>query len=332
MLKHMCSVAFAAVLVPMAGAWDAAGHRVIARLAIEGMPAGTPDWIKSPAAVDRISDQAVVPDRWRSTKVAQLQHSANPDHYFDIEDLEPYDLKFADIPPLRLEFVKALLQTQCRKGWATPPKAVNPARDPDKTQEWPGFLPYSILEQYGKVQSAFRVVRVLEKLNDPRREAQLAQAKADATVNMGILAHYVGDAAQPLHTTKHHHGWVGDNPNGYTTDRGFHSYIDGGVIKHHKIDAADVRPVCKFDAKVDGKDPWPQVIIYIQRSFDQVTPLYELKKTGELEKSPGKEFIEHRLADAASMLEGLYQSAWEAAAPEKADIDEFVKYDGQVSG
>ena len=22
----------------------------------------------------------------------------------------------------------------------------------------------------------------------------------------------VGDAAQPLHTTRHHHGWVGDNP------------------------------------------------------------------------------------------------------------------------
>jgi len=26
------------------------------------------------------------------------------------------------------------------------------------------------------------------------------------------------------------HGWVGDNPQGYTTNRGFHAWIDGGYF------------------------------------------------------------------------------------------------------
>ena len=46
-----------------------------------------------------------------------------------------------------------------------------------------------------------------------------------------------GDIAQPLHTTKHHHGWKGENPNGYTTEYSIHAYIDGGVLKLHRINA-----------------------------------------------------------------------------------------------
>lgn len=328
-LLERCRVAVVLLLAasPAIG-WDAAGHRMITQLAIEGLPQDSAPWLKNPDTISRITDQAVVPDRWRSTKIAQLQHANNPDHYFDLEDLEPYGIKFAEIPTLRIEFIKRLMEIRCQKGWTSSPKPVNPARDTDKTQEWPGFLPWAIAEQYGKVQSAMRVIRILEQLDDPGRALQLEQAKQDAGVHMGILAHYVGDAAQPLHTTKHHHGWVGDNPKNYTTDRGIHSYIDGGVIRLHKIDAESVRPGCKFTMQIDERDPWGNILVYIQRSFDGVEPLYELKKTGELEKSPGKEFIESRLADAAAMLEGLYEAAWRGAEPDKRDVDEFTRYDG----
>jgi len=227
-----------------------------------------------------------------------------------------------------MEFIKKLMEIRAQKNWTLAPKAVNPARDFDKTQEWPGFLPYAILEQYGKVESAFRVIRVLEKLDDPARAVQLEQAKADATVHIGILAHYVGDAAQPLHMTKHHHGWVGDNPKGYTTDRNIHAYIDGGVLRLHHIDADAVRPLCKFTVKVNESDPWDDVLTYLDRSFKQVEPLYELKKTGDLDKEPGKIFIEERLADAAAMLNGMISAAWNAADPTKAHVDEFKRYDG----
>jgi hypothetical protein len=315
-------------LAAPAVAWDAAGHRTVTHLALEGMRPDAPAWLTAPDMVARIADQSVVPDRWRSIKVSQLQHANNPDHYFDLEDLEPYEIKFADISPLRVEFIKQLMEVRCKKGWTRSPKPVNPSRDTDKTQEWPGFLPWAIAEQFGKVQSAMRVTRVLDKIDDPRRANQLEQARADLSVHMGILAHFVGDAAQPLHMTKHHHGWVGDNPSGYFTDSKFHSYIDGGVIRLHQIDAEAVRPRCRFTRVLDGRDPWPDILVYLQRSFDQVVPLYELKKSGELEKSPGKDFIESRLADAASMLQALYAAAWKASDPDQGDIDDFVRYDG----
>ncbi|MCX5690697.1 MAG: hypothetical protein NTV94_13105 [Planctomycetota bacterium] len=323
-LAAICS----AIATTTAFAWDASGHRMITTLAIEQLPAQGPVWLKDPAISVRIADQSTVPDRWRSVKIGQLQHASNPDHYFDIEDLQPYELEFKNISPLRVEFIKQLLEIRVQKGWKLPPKAVNAARDPDKTQEWPGFLPFAVMEGYGKLQSSFKVIRVLEKINDPARAHQLEQARADATVQMGLLAHFVGDAAQPLHTTQHHHGWVGDNPKGYTTERGFHAEIDGGVIRLHHIDAASVRPACRGAATVDRKDPWNDVVTYIERSFKQVEPLYELKKTGDLAKDPGKEFIQQRLADASMMLAGLTEAAWEAADPSDSDVADFKKYDG----
>ncbi|MEY3232547.1 MAG: hypothetical protein RL689_2636 [Planctomycetota bacterium] len=327
MNRRLSAVLCALLAAPAAMAWDADGHRAITTVAIEGLSAQGPAWLKDKAVAKRVADQSTVPDRWRGVKVSQLAHANNPDHYFDVEDLEAYDLDLRRIAPLRLEFVKQLLEIRAAKGWKLPPKPINPARDPDKTQEWPGFLPFAIAEQYGKVQSAFKVIRVLEAMNEPARAHQLEQAKADATVHLGILAHYVGDAAQPLHTTKHHHGWVGDNPKGYTTDRGFHSYIDGGILRHHRITAETVRPSCRFTRAVDAKDPWNDVLAHLERSHAEVEPFYEFKRTGDLEKEPGKKAVEARLADGATMLAALVEAAWKAAEPDKKDIADFKKFD-----
>jgi len=308
-------------------AWDAYGHRLITQLALEGLPPDSPAWLKDKDCIVQVMDQATVPDRWRSTKVGQLTHLNNPDHYIDVEDLEPCGLSLRRLPPLRYEFVKQLVLARERAGADFKGRPVNPARDPDKTAEWPGFVPYSIAEQYGKVQSAFRTIRILETLDNPARAQQLDMARQNARYNMGILSHYVGDSAQPLHTTKHHHGWVGPNEKGYSTDGKIHSYIDGGVLKLHRIDAAGVRPLCKFNTRIDAGNPWEDVLTYIERSFVQVEPLYELEKSGEMNKSPGKEFIETRLADAASMLSALYRTAYETAKPTDKDIKDFERYD-----
>lgn len=315
------------------GAWDASGHRDITLAALRALPENSVPFAKSEDIRLRIADQATVPDRWRSARVAQLQHASNPDHYFDLEDLEPYEITFEQMPNLRVEFIKKLMEIRAAKGWKLPPKPVNPARDTDKTQEWPGFLPWAICEQYGKVLSAFRVIRTLETVNDPARAYQLEQARADAMVQMGLLSHFIGDAAQPLHTTKHHHGWIGENPDGYTTDRGIHSYIDGTIVTFHKIDADAILQAAKSvpARKIDGLAPWNDALAHIRRSFEQVVPLYQLKKSGKLEEAQGKEFIESRMADGAATLSAMYAAAWEAAAPDKKDIEDFKKYDGQAA-
>jgi hypothetical protein len=315
------------ILAAPALAWDAHGHRVIAQLAVEGMGSDAPDWLKDPNTIAQIADQATVPDRWRSNHLPQLTHLNNPDHYIDIEDLAPYGLSLKTLPPLRYEYVKAMVLARERAGDKFQGRPINAAHDTAKTEEWPGFVPYAILEQYGKLQSAFSTIRVLEKLNDPGRANELEMARQNAKYNMGIMAHFVGDAAQPLHLTKHHHGWVGDNPNGYTTDKGFHAYIDGAVLRLHHIDAAMVRPLCKFDIKLDSREPWDDVIDYIGATFQTVEPLYELEKSGELRQDKGRQFICGRLAAGASMLGSMYKAAWDSAAPTDKDTDEFKKYD-----
>jgi hypothetical protein len=313
-----------------ASAWDAVGHRDITLAAIASLPKECAPFVHEGNFPARIADQATVPDRWRGARIAQLQHAANPDHYFDVEDLEAYELTLASMPNLRHEFIKRLLEIRVEKGWKLPPKPINPARDTDKTQEWPGFLPWAMCEQYGKLLSSFRVVRTLEALNDPKRSDQLEQAHADATVQMGILSHFAGDAAQPLHTTKHHHGWVGENPKGYTTDRGIHSYIDGGIVTHHSIGSAQIGAAMKSitPPAIEATDPWSEVLAHVQRSFEKVEAVYELKKSGELEQAKGKEFIESRMADGAVMLAAMYRAAWEQATPGSKDIEDFKRYDG----
>src|SRR5262249_8677343 len=157
--------------------------------------------------------------------------------------------------------------------------------------EWPGFLPYAIAEHYSKLQSAFNQVRVLERLKDPQREFQLQQARENAIYHMGILSHFVGDAAQPLHTTQHFNGWVGQNPNGYTTSDKFHAYIDGGVLAHHHITYELLKPDTKFEAKVNARDPWKDMLEYLRRSNGRVEKTYQLEKSGELRGEAGKVFI-----------------------------------------
>ncbi len=315
-----------------ASAWDAHGHRTITRLAIDSFVAAAgdtspvPEWVTSDLARSKIAYQSSEPDRYRGTNSNYLAHENNPEHYLDIEDLASYGLTLETVPPLRYQYVAAMAVARHKHPDDVEP--YNPRRNPSGDQEWPGFVAHAIMEHHAKLTSAFKTARTLERLNEPRRAAQLEMARANVLAEMGHLSHFVGDAAQPLHTTKHHHGWVGDNPKGYTTDRGIHSYIDGRILDIHQLDYASLKPAARPAATINAVDPWKDVLAYLQRSHDEVEPVYALKQSGELEKETGKAFITERLTDAGAMLGALYASAWTASEPSKKDIDDFVKYDG----
>jgi hypothetical protein len=177
---------------------------------------------------------------------------------------------------------------------------------------------------------AFKIVRMQEMLNkDGSRDAQIEGAKWNARIHIGQLSHFVGDASQPLHTTRHHHGWVGENPNGYTTDRGIHSYIDGGVLKLHVINDADLQAKFEPDRQLDRDDLFGQMLTHIERSYAQMEPLYKMQKAGELEQPGGKAFIIERLADAASELSAFIEAAWLEAAPSPEEVQNLVKFEGE---
>lgn len=340
MLPRFALMLFLALLLAApARAWDAHGHRTIALLAIDQFAAaeksdkdavpGQLDWLFATDSRIQVGYQSGEPDRYRAIRSPYLKHLNDPDHYIDLEDLEQFGLTLQTIPPLRYEYLRALAVAK-HEHPENLKKPYNERTDPARTQEWPGYLPYSITEHYGKLISSFRQVRVLEKLNDPARAPQLAAAKANVIFEMGQLAHFVGDAAQPLHTTEHHHGWVGDNPEGFTTNRGFHAYIDGTILGIHTLNYETLKSACTSTRTVSPTDPtelFTETLAHIQRSFDQVRPLYELQKSGELEKDKGKVFITERLCDGASMLAALYRAAWLASAMADKDAQDFIKYD-----
>ena len=155
-------------------------------------------------------------------------------------------------------------------------------------------------------------------------------------VSMGALSHFVGDAAQPLHTTRHHHGWTGDNPNEFTTKKEIHAQIDAEVLRKNFLYEDAIRKQVHFDGpdfvQVDRANPWGSVLAHIERSHAQVEPLYRIEKSGDLWKEPGAKMIGERLADGAGFLSALYVAAWESSAPTDEDVALFVKYDGFAEG
>lgn len=327
-LALLAALASLFLLAP-ARAWDAPGHRAITLLGLDAFHerAGTPTWLQEPRIRAQVADQSNAADRYRGMRIPQLTHANNPDHYIDIEDLAPYGLDFFEIPPLRYEFVKALIISKHKAGDAFQGRPINPMFDQAQTGQWPGFLPYAIMEHYAKLSAAFRTVRILEELDDPQRAHQLEMARDYVKAEMGLLSHFVGDAAQPLHTTMHHHGWIGDNPKGYTTDRGFHAYIDGEILKLHGLTYDLLKRDRVVGLQIDAADPWMDVLLYIYRAHEYVEPLYEMQRTGDLQGLQGGRLIANRLQEAGAMLGELYIAAWENAKPTPRAVQDFIRYD-----
>jgi hypothetical protein len=262
-------------------------------------------------------------DRWRNTPELPLRHVNNPDHFLDLEDLEPYGLTVTNLSPFRHEFVARLGAARAAHPDRFAPP--DPARDPDRTKWLPGFLPWSIAEQYAKLKSAFSYLR---EYQDAGTAEEIANARANAIYLMGVMGHVAGDAAQPLHTTRHYNGWVGPNPHGYTTNRTFHAWIDGGYFRKVGLDVeglrSRLRPAQRLSAS-DPANPRPEVFFialeFIQQQHVHVETLYQLERTGQLSGDgetgrAGRVLLHEQVLKAAHWLGDLWLTAWLEAPPD----------------
>lgn len=321
------------VSVPfLARAWDYEGHRVVNQLALASLPKEFPAFVKTPEAAERIAFLSGEPDRWRNTPDVGFKHANAPDHFFDIEDLAPHGLTLETMSPFRHVFT-----AQLAAGRAAHPDAVHkvdPAKNSDQTRQLIGFLPWSIAEHYSKLKSGFSYLKAFEQHGTPE---EIANARASIVHVMGLMGHYVGDAAQPLHTTRHYNGWVGENPKGYTTAGTFHSWIDGGFnrrtgmsLETLKDKVRPARPL--FDTVAPPSKPhdvFPVVVEYLKDGFSKVEPLYQLQKDGKLE--PGKEgekegraFLDAQLLKAGQTLGDLWLTAWKEAPEDRYLIGQLI--------
>jgi hypothetical protein len=335
------SMAAAVTLVAMParlGAWDYAGHRIVNELALRSLPSDFPGFVREPANTERITFLAGEPDRWRNVPDPIMRQSGGSwsDHFFDLEQVPAAGLDLAKLPSFRYDFI-----LQFAAGRATHLEnfpVIDPTKNNDHTREWPGFAPWAIMEYYVKLKSAFSNLKTFEELGTP---AEIANAQANILYIMGVMGHYVGDGAQPLHTTIHHNGWVGANPNGYTTQGSIHSWIDGGFIAKAGISTRDLagrispaQPML-LASRPDGRDPFfAAVMDYLTGQNKLVEPLYALDKAGKfrIETAPptaeGRAFIEEQLLKGGQMLGAIWTTAWRNAPPDVYLRGQLLKRQG----
>ena len=258
---------------PAAHAWDYEGHRLINQLALDTLPANFPAFVKTPAARERIGFLGGEADRWRNTTDLSLKHCNGPDSLLrsgSARRPQPRRRATANLP-LRLRGA----DSQCPRRQRRQPATHRPAK---------GFRPHACPHRVpavdhhrvsGEAQIWFSYLKEYESAGTPE---EIANARENIIYIMGVMGHFLGDATQPLHNTKHHHGWVGANPNGYATNYSIHSWIDGGYLNQFGVDAGQLRAKLRPATPFSGTNTFAGVMTFLQDQFKQVEPLYDTRE------------------------------------------------------
>jgi hypothetical protein len=280
-----------------AGAWGNEGHSAINRVAAEKVPADMPSFLRR--AVTEIAYLGPEPDRWRSPSEFALKNAQEPDHFIDLERVAWLD----PLPQGRYEFYRKLYEK----------RAATPSTDhpDDYLPEHVGLQPYITMEVYGRLKAAFREYRQFKVSHQPTAAVEQA-----IIFYAAWLGHYVADGSQPLHTTIQYNGWVGPNPNGYTTERKIHAQFETAYVAAN-ITAKDFAPLVTSPERLD--DPFARYVAYLRQSNELVEKVYQLEKAGGFTGKGSPEafgFTTHRLAAGSQMLLDLWYTAWlESAVP-----------------
>jgi len=268
---------------PAAHAWGNEGHRMINRLAAKTLAADVPAFLRSEAALNEIEYLGPEPDRWRSPAEPELVAAQAPEHFID---LEPADA-LGPLPHKRLDF-----EAKVFAGGERPEKI--------------GLQPWAATEVWERLKAAMRQYRAMEASHQdtkPVEDAILFYA--------GWLGHYVGDGSQPLHTTIQYNGWVGPNPNGYTTGHQIHWEFEGPFVAAN-IHAPEVEAKMTPAKAIDG-DMFDSYVAYLRQSATHIEMVYQLEKAGGFTgkgTEESREFTAERLAAGASMLRDMIYTAW----------------------
>lgn len=269
--------------------WGNEGHSAINRTACEKLPSSVPAFLRN--ACDQLAYIAPEPDRWRRPSELALKKAQEPDHFINLEAIQGMEL-----PPDRYSFYRALSTR----------REETPGHPDELLPERVGLQPYATIEVYERLVVAFREYRyALQEHRDP------AYPEADAIFYAGWLGHYVGDGANPLHTSIHYNGWWGANPKGYTTSNTIHWKMEGIFV------AANLNQLQFSDLVLRQPQqlthPFQDYMNYLYESHRLVETAYQLEKDGGFDGAgtpASRTFIRQRLAAGATELRNLWYSAW----------------------
>jgi hypothetical protein len=235
-----------------------------------------------------------------------------------------------EIPRSRTEFTLRVYDEYLRV------RKTDPERAKLLNIRYTGLQGYSMMEGYERMKAGMRLYRFAGVTDTDHRFRDIAayyapvsplledpaQVKTflatDVAFYMGWLGHYIADAAQPLHNSKHHDGWEGDNPKGYTRDPNIHGRFESSYVDLIKVSEADLIPYIAKDAR-HLDDPWAAILDHMIQARGFAEDVYRLDLRGAFEKSndsEAKKLTCMRLAAGAAFLRDLAYTAWiESAVP-----------------
>jgi hypothetical protein len=273
--------------------WGFYGHEMGGRAAAAALPADIPAFFRE--AGDHLAYLNGEPDRWRNPKEPAMNEAFNYDHYLWMENLPEGALEAPD----RYTFQDAL-------------HAAGPPHDLRNV----GLLPYRIHEMYLRLVTEWRLWRAEQ---DPERRGWI---EARILNDGGILGHYVMDASNPHHASKHHNRWHPDDPNPqrYTPDPRFHSKFERDFVEAH-IRPEDVSSRVTGAPRSLAGRVRGAILEELRDSNAHVDELFRLERDVGFDpagptRPETRDFAAERLAVGARMLRDLWWTAWlESATP-----------------
>jgi len=264
-------------------AWEQEGHRIINKLAATNLPADMPAFLRTQAAIDEMEYLGPEPDRWRSRAEPELSAAQAPEHFIDFEAADA----LGPLPHKRFDFEAKVFAAGQR------PESI-------------GLQPWETDEVWERLKAAMRQYRFLVAAGQDTKPVEAA-----ILFYAGWLGHYVGDGSQPLHVTINYNGWVGPNPNGYTTSHQIHHQFEGPFVAAN-IHAPEVQAKMTPVKLIQG-DMFDAYVAYLRHTGTYVEKVYQFDKAGAFVGAgtpESRDFTAARLADGASMLRDMIYTAW----------------------
>ena len=334
-------------------AWGERGHdlvtRVAARILTLSDAADNPIGETFLAKEHMLGHLSNVPDTvWRSMGDA-IEAQNGPTHYLDVEyvTLNPAD---SDLPKNKAEMESAM-----KKLCTTKPKGYKCAdeKGTEPKAEMAGTAPFRIRQIATLMQESFQKAADEQKKSTPA-EGQIKKHLDDAFYFAGILSHFVGDLANPYHTSRDY--------NGYEINQGgVHAYFESDTVNTFDlgfdmdvytkaVELKDLAQLKKF-AK-DAKNPDYLDIAYAQtkESFGNLKLVQELDlkyaitKLGnsdkglkiKAERKPAEQvavyfrpIIRDRMAQGAATLAYIWRMAWTNGG--KPNLTAYRSYDYRMT-
>ena len=269
--------------------WGEKGHLLVNEAATFGTPTELPPFFHK--AYARLNYLGPEPDRWYTGRFQSIYASNFPEHFLNYEYVAHLEL-----PVGRYEFVDLLYTSGTLRRFGI-------------RNSTPGFAPWRMAELSELLTVQWRLWR------DSEHGAEREQIEENIIHIAGILGHYVGDTANPHHTTIHYNGWAGPNPHGYRYDCDTHERFEHRFV---------TRTMTGPDVLLHMREPnlrtdfFAAAMAHIRESNALLDELYRLDRGGAFDFGAGtpeaREFAAKRLAAGASMLRDLWWSAWRNSA------------------